>query len=864
LDQVGQGVGAARVFIPEGDGVMEALAPTPKGLFVKELVGGPSRVRYYNDQGKQVRELDFKEPTAVQQMLVRKGEELTFRRIRYTEPYAWYTFNPLSNATVRTSLAGTSPVKFDDVEVVRETAKSKDGTQVPLTILRRKGTRQDGSAPAILYGYGGYGISLAPDFRLSRRLWLNAGGIYVIANLRGGGEYGEEWHKAGNLTRKQNVFDDFIACSEHLIAKRHTSPGRLGIQGGSNGGLLVGAALTQRPDLFRAVVGQVGIYDMLRVELEPNGAFNVTEFGSVRDRAQFDALYAYSPFHRVKDGTAYPAVLLSTGENDGRVNPYNSRKMTARLQAATSSGRPVLLRTSSSAGHGMGSSLRDRIQEEADVLAFFLEQLGADLSAWVSKSAVERGPWTGAVTPNSAVVKAKLRDRGAQARLVVSRDASFRDATRTEPQTAEAACGRVVGFELSGLQPDTVYHYALEVGGRLERDVAGRFRTFPAAGSSSSFTFAFASCGETGSTNASYAMIRRHQPLFYINDGDLHYQNIRVDEVRRFRRAYDRVLGSPVQAALYREVPLDYVWDDHDFGGDNANRTVASLPAALATYREYFPHYPLPLADSDRSIGHTFSVGRVKFIVTDLRSHRDPNNQKDDAGKTMMGSRQKEWFKQELLAANGRFPLIFWVSSVPWIGTAGTNHYRVATNYVGYLHHTNITAQMRPARREESEGADDAPAAPAAQAPAGRPGRAGARPGAGFGRPSSYPYGEDHWSVYATERRELADFIKQNNIQGLAILHGDAHMLAADDGTHSDYATGGGARVPVMGAGPLDQNPSIKGGPYSQGVYRTRKGEGCFGLITVRDEGQRLQVSFSGRNNRDEEKVSLQFAVPGR
>jgi alkaline phosphatase D len=612
----------------------------------------------------------------------------------------------------------------------------------------------------------------------------------------------------------------------------------------------VGAALTQRPDLFRAVVGQVGIYDMLRVELEPNGSFNTTEFGSVRDRAQFGALHAYSPFHRVKDGTAYPAVLLTTGENDGRVNPYNSRKMAARLQAATASDRPVLLRTTASAGHGMGSSLRDRIAEEADVLSFFIDQLGANAAAWLTKSPVERGPWSGALTPVSATVKAKLRDRGASARLVVGRDASLRDSFRTAPQSATAERGRVVAFALSGLQPDTEYHYALEVDGQVERENAGRFRTFPPPGSQASFTFAFASCGETGSTNASYAMIRRHQPLFYINDGDLHYQNIRVDDLRRFRRAYDRVLGSPVQALLYREVPIDYVWDDHDFGGDNANRKVASQLAAHAAYREYFPHYPLAAQDS---IHHSFSVGRVKFIVTDLRSARDPNDQKDDASKSMMGARQKAWFKQQLLEANGRYPLIFWVSSVPWIGTAGTNFYRVATNYVGYLHHTNITAAMRPPAPRDA-GAEGGPAGGGAgQA---RPRRSG--------RPASFPYGEDHWSVYSTERREIADFIKANGIRGLALLHGDAHMLAADDGTYSDYATGGGAPMPVMGAGPLDQNPSIKGGPYSQGAYRTKRGEGCFGLITVRDEGDRLQVSFSGRNNRDEEKVSLRFSVPGR
>ena len=208
-------------------------------------------------------------------------------------------------------LVRTSPVHFDDTEVVREFATSKDGARVPLNIIRRRGTRLDGSNPTLLEGYGGYGINMQPYFLGAfARAWLDQGGVYVIANLRGGGEYGEEWHQAGRLTTKQNVFDDFIASAQHLIDRKYTSPAHLAAMGGSNGGLLMGAALTQRPDLFRAVVSYVGIYDMLRVELDPNGAFNVTEFGTVKDPDQFKALYAYSPYHHVKDGTAYPAILF--------------------------------------------------------------------------------------------------------------------------------------------------------------------------------------------------------------------------------------------------------------------------------------------------------------------------------------------------------------------------------------------------------------------------------------------------------------------------------------------------------------------------------------------------------------------------
>ncbi|MDZ4287184.1 MAG: prolyl oligopeptidase family serine peptidase, partial [Prosthecobacter sp.] len=189
-------------------------------------------------------------------------------------------------------------------------------------------------------------------------------------------EYGEAWHLAGNLTRKQNVFNDFAACAQHLVNHGYTRKEKLAIEGGSNGGLLMGAVLTQHPDLARAVVAHVGIYDMLRVELDPNGAFNVTEFGTVKDLQQFKAIYAYSPYHRVVDGTPYPAVFFLAGETDGRVNPANSRKMAARLQAATASGRPILLRQSADSGHGMGTALSEEIAQNADVFAFLFDQLG--------------------------------------------------------------------------------------------------------------------------------------------------------------------------------------------------------------------------------------------------------------------------------------------------------------------------------------------------------------------------------------------------------------------------------------------------------------------------------------------------------
>ena len=266
--------------------------------------------------------------------------------------------------------------------MVRAFATSKDGTKVPLNIVRKKGLKLDGSHPTLLYGYGGYGVNEDPAFIGAwRRMWLDAGGVFVDTNIRGGGEYGERWHQQGMLTRKQNVFDDFNAAGRWLLANGYTTSDRLALLGGSNGGLLMGATLTQHPDLARVVVSQVGIYDMLRVELDPNGEFNTTEFGTVKDPEQFKALYAYSPYHRVAKGTRYPALLMMTGANDGRVNPLHSRKFTAALQASTASDRPILLRTSAGSGHGIGSSLDEVIAERTDLLTFLFDQLGMTWTA---------------------------------------------------------------------------------------------------------------------------------------------------------------------------------------------------------------------------------------------------------------------------------------------------------------------------------------------------------------------------------------------------------------------------------------------------------------------------------------------------
>jgi len=365
----------ARIVVPEGRHAIESFLPCEGRLYVGDVVGGPSQIRVFDLSGHFQSMVPLEPVSSVRRMVRYNRAELLFLTSGYLRPPAWMRFDPESKTVERTALYETAPADFHDAEVLREFAVSKDGTKIPINIIRRKGAKLDGSNPVVLYGYGGYGISLSPVFSLRLRALLDRGVVYAIANLRGGSEYGDAWHRAGMLTQKQNVFDDFAAAAHYLIEHRYTTPARLAIEGGSNGGLLMGASLTQHPELYRAVVSYVGIYDMLRVELYPNGAFNVTEFGTVKEPEQFRALYAYSPYHHVVDGTQYPSVLFLTGANDPRVDPANSRKMTARLQASGSK-NPVLLRTTSNAGHGIGTALSEEIAQDADVLAFLFDQLG--------------------------------------------------------------------------------------------------------------------------------------------------------------------------------------------------------------------------------------------------------------------------------------------------------------------------------------------------------------------------------------------------------------------------------------------------------------------------------------------------------
>ncbi len=379
---------AAETVIPEGkDTIVDSffgppsVVVTDSRIYVEYQLGGPSQIRAFDLKGKPVAAPQQLGVASVGALTRLGGEDVLFYQSSFIDPPARYRFNPSTGRTAKTALATESPVDFGNVTVVREFAVSKDGTRIPVNIMLPKTAKRDGSNPCVVTGYGGYGVNLTPGFRASRQLLLEQGVIYAVANLRGGGEYGAEWHEQGNLTNKQNVFDDFAAVLQHMIDRGYTSSQKLAITGGSNGGLLMGALLTQHPDLVKAVVSHVGIYDMLRVELSSNGAFNIPEFGTVKKPSHFKALHAYSPYHRVKNGVPYPPTLFLTGANDPRVDPMQSRKMAARLQEACATSTPILLRTSSNTGHGGGTPLAERINKAVDTHAFMFDQLGVKYRA---------------------------------------------------------------------------------------------------------------------------------------------------------------------------------------------------------------------------------------------------------------------------------------------------------------------------------------------------------------------------------------------------------------------------------------------------------------------------------------------------
>ncbi|MEV0899508.1 alkaline phosphatase D family protein [Actinoplanes sp. NPDC049802] len=374
-----------------------------------------------------------------------------------------------------------------------------------------------------------------------------------------------------------------------------------------------------------------------------------------------------------------------------------------------------------------------------------------------------RWVWTGAVTTTAATVVAEIVRPARHARLTVTTG-------RADPpvlSTAEAVgADGIVRLHVSGLTPDLNHRYVIEVDGTADHSRGnGRFRTMPAG--PATFTVAVSSCARTGSDGAVFDAIRAVGPLLYINAGDLHYGSPRRNDVTVFGDLYRRTLTAPAQAALYRSVPIAYVWDDHDYGPDNADATAPTRPAARAAYATYVPHYPQP--EPGRAVYQAFTVGRVRFILTDNRSER--------TATTMLGARQLTWLRQELTSASVSHAVVVWINPDPWIAT------------------------------------------PAA--------------------------GADHWGGYPDERRTIADVIATARIHNLIMVSGDAHMLAVDDGSHSDYSTAGAAGFPVLQTGALDRPGSVKGGPYSHGAF---PGCGQFGTITITDDATaHVRVELAGR-----------------
>jgi prolyl oligopeptidase len=373
----GATVSDAVTVVPTRDHAIDDLVVTDATVWVVVLDGGPQQVLRFDHHGRPLPAVDIPPVSSVSSYgappVRLRSDLVAWFSESFTEPGTWRVTRD-GGDPLPTALRTTTSVDLSDHVVTREMATSKDGTQVPISVIAAPDTPRDGSAPALLVAYGGYGISLVPRFNPERLLWLEQGGVYAVANIRGGGEYGEEWHQAGRLTTKQNCFDDFIACADHLCDSRITSRDRLAILGGSNGGLLMGAVLTQRPDIARAVVAAVPVMDSLRSETTTNGVYNRTEFGTVEDPDQFAALLAYSPYHHVADDTSYPPVLLTAGEHDTRVEAWHAKKMTARLQAATRSEHPVLLRME--AGGHLEGSLDQMVEESTDIHCFLFDQLG--------------------------------------------------------------------------------------------------------------------------------------------------------------------------------------------------------------------------------------------------------------------------------------------------------------------------------------------------------------------------------------------------------------------------------------------------------------------------------------------------------
>lgn len=385
-----------------------------------------------------------------------------------------------------------------------------------------------------------------------------------------------------------------------------------------------------------------------------------------------------------------------------------------------------------------------------------------------------------------ATVSIKLQAESANVVLVVSTNASLTSPIRS---SIHATTNLVAKITITGLTANTQYYYGVELSGVLQTGGRGSFKTPPTG--AANFSCAFASCAYTGSENTVFDTIQSYNPHFFIHMGDIHYEDIQTNNVQLYRDAYDAVFASQKQSSLFANLPTVYMWDDHDFGGDDSSGNASSKPAAIAAYKERVPHYPL--TSPNGPIYQSFVYGRIRFIITDLRSEKTPKTATDDANKTTMGETQIQWFFSELLQPE---PIKIWVSTFPWNGAASA--------------------------------------------------------------------GADRWSGYTTERKRIANFIKDNGLEGrVAILSGDMHGLAIDDGTNGDYADGGGAKIPVIQAAPLHQWESVKGGPWTTGPFLNGDLGNQFGLMEVEDDGTTILVKwYAKRGTQTMAQHTFQYPPP--
>lgn len=358
-------------FIQEQGNVLQSVSYMGKKFIANYMIDAHSGVKIFDAGGKFLYDLDLKDIGTISGFQGEQDDDLTFYTVTsFTAPAITYKYYVITNRSV---VYERSQIEFKSSDYVTTQVfyTSKDGTKIPMFIVHKNGIALDGSNPTLLYGYGGFNISLTPYFSIARCIWLEQGGIIAVPNIRGGGEYGEDWHKAGTLMKKQNVFDDFIAAAEYLINEKYTSPKRLAIQGGSNGGLLIGAVTNQRPELFAVALPAVGVMDMLRYHKFTIGRYWSTDYGTSDDSKQmFEYLYKYSPLHNIQEGVEYPAILVTTADHDDRVVPAHSFKYIATLQNTYKGKNPVLIRIESQAGHGAGKPTLKMIDEIVDIYAF--------------------------------------------------------------------------------------------------------------------------------------------------------------------------------------------------------------------------------------------------------------------------------------------------------------------------------------------------------------------------------------------------------------------------------------------------------------------------------------------------------------